>query len=333
MKTFIIAEVGVNHNGSVKIAEELIDAAVLSGADAVKFQAFSSGDMATKFAPKADYQKEIIDSDESQLDMLKKLEFTADIYENLMAYCARKGIVFLSSAFDLKSLDLLINLGLKIIKVPSGEITNLPYLKKIGGLGKKIILSTGMSYLEEVKNAIKVLVSSGTEKDKITVLHCNTEYPTPVEDVNLRAMLTIKDCFGVRVGYSDHTMGIDISLVAVALGAEVIEKHITLDHKLPGPDHSSSLNPDEFKVMVENIRKIEVALGDGIKKPSPSDKKQRDIVRKSIIANTKISKGEVFTDKNITVKRPGCGINPMKWNKVIGKVAKKEFKEDEFIEI
>ncbi len=333
MKTFIIAEAGVNHNGSIKIARKMVDVAVEAGADAVKFQTFKAENVVSRFAAKAEYQEKTTDADESQFDMIKRLELNEDAHKELIDYCRDKGIIFLSTPFDLESIDILSNLGIEIFKIPSGEITNLPYLRKIGRLKKKVILSTGMADLEEIGNAINVLTEYGTRKDDITVLHCNTEYPTPFEDVNLVAMLTIRDAFKVKIGYSDHTPGIEAPVAAVALGASVIEKHFTLDRKMEGPDHKASLDSDELKAMVRAIRNIEKAIGDGVKKPSTSELKNKPVVRKSIVAAKEIKKGETFTEDNITVKRPGTGINPMEWDRIIGKTANKDFAEDEFIEI
>lgn len=330
-KTLIIAEVGVNHNGSIKIAKKLIEAAKDCGADAVKFQTFTAEKLVRFNAEKADYQKETSGEDETQFNMIKKLELDVAAHKELIDYCTKKKILFLSSPFDLDSVDLLIKLGLEIIKIPSGEIVNLPYLEKIGKLKKSIILSTGMADLGEIKNALDVLTSSGTQKNDITVLHCNSEYPTPYEDVNLNAMSALKKEFGVKIGYSDHTLGIEVPIAAVALGAEVIEKHFTLDKNMKGPDHKASLEPSELKAMVNGIRNIEKALGDGIKKPSKSEQKNMDIVRKSIVAIKSIKKGEIFSEKNIGTKRPGTGISSIKWYEVIGKTAKKDFEIDEWI--
>jgi N,N'-diacetyllegionaminate synthase len=332
-KTFIIAEAGVNHNGSMELAKKLIDSAKSAGADAIKFQTFNSASLAAKNAPKAEYQKRFTPSEESQFEMLKKLELSKQDHLELIKYCKSKKIFFLSSPFDFQSIDLLKELNLEILKIPSGEITNLPYLKKIGSFGKKLILSTGMSSLGEVETALNILISSGTKKSDITVLHCNTQYPTPYEDVNLSAMLIIRDAFKIKVGYSDHTPGIEIPLAAVALGAEVIEKHLTLDRNMPGPDHKSSIEPDELKTMTGYIRNIEKAIGDGIKKPSKSEIGNMVIARKSIVAKKSIKKGEIFTDKNITVKRPGNGLSPMLWEEILGKKAVKNFQEDEIIKI
>jgi len=331
-KTFIIAEAGVNHNGSLELAQKMIDAAVDAGADAVKFQTFKAEKLVSKYAPKAEYQKKSTANDESQLEMVKKLELDATAHRTLIEYCKKKEIRFLSTPFDLESIDLLNELALDIFKVPSGEITNLPYLRKIGALKKKIILSTGMSDLREIEDALDVLTEAGTPLEKITVLHCNTEYPTPMQDVNLEAMQTIKSSFPeIHVGYSDHTEGIEIPVAAVAMGATVIEKHFTLDKNMEGPDHKASLEPDEFKAMILAIRNIEKALGNGIKKPSPSELKNIRIARKSIVATRDIRKGEPFTEKNLTAKRPGTGISPMRWDEVVGQRACKDYKQDDLI--
>lgn len=332
-KTLIIAEAGVNHNGSVKIAKKLIDAARDCGADAVKFQTFIAEKLVSVNAQKAAYQKETTNTDETQFQMIKELELGFKAHKELIDYCSKKGVLFFSSPFDLKSINLLVELGLETIKIPSGEITNLPYLKKIGKLKKSIIISTGMADLGEIEDALDILTSSGTEKDKITVLHCNTEYPTPYKDVNLNAMITIKKAFGVKVGYSDHTLGIEVPIAAVALGAEVIEKHFTLDKNMEGPDHKSSMEPKEFKVMVEAIRKIEKSLGNGIKRSSPSEFKNKSVARKSIVAKKPIKEGEVFTEENLATKRPGTGMSPMRWNEIIGKEAKRNFNVDEIIDL
>lgn len=330
-KVFIIAEAGVNHNGDIEIAKQLVDTAVWAGADAVKFQTFKAENLVGKDVRKAEYQIVTTGESESQFDMLKKLELTTDMHEQLMEYCKNRGIMFLSTPFDVASLNYLVRCGVDIIKIPSGEITNYPYLKQAGRTGKKIIISSGMSTLEEVKAAITVLKDNGS-KD-ITVLHCNTEYPTPYADVNLRAMLTLQDELGIAVGYSDHTTGIEIPIAAVAMGATVIEKHFTLDKNMKGPDHKASLEPNELWEMVKSVRNIELALGNGEKIPSESEKKNIKIVRKSIVAKCKIKKGDIFTEKNLTVKRPGTGINPMEWENVIGKAAKKDFYMDELIEL
>ena len=332
-KTFIIAEAGVNHNGSLELARKLIDVAVEAGADAVKFQTFKAEKIVSAYAPKAEYQKQATDTSESQLDMIRKLELDEAAHEELFTYCRSRDILFLSTPFDLDSIDLLNKLGLEIFKIASGEITNLPYLRKIGDLKKEIILSTGMADLGEIEDALDVLIKAGTARENITVLHCNTEYPTPMEDVNLRAMETLSRAFSVRVGYSDHTLGIEISIAAVSMGATIIEKHFTLDKNMTGPDHKASLEPDELKAMVMAIRNIEKALGNGIKKPSPSELKNKPIARKSLVAARDIKKSEPFTKENLTVKRPGTGISPMRWDEVIGRKASRNFNEDEIINL
>ena len=330
-KVFIIAEAGVNHNGSLDLAYKLIDVAKDAGADAVKFQTFIPEKTISKFADKANYQKETTDKNESQLKMIKKLALSFEDHKKLLEYCKSKNIKFLSSPFDLDSIDFLSELGLDTFKIPSGEIINLPYLKKIGSLNKKLIISTGMANLGEVESAIDILVKSGTKRANITILHCTTNYPCPYKEVNLKAMLTLKEAFKLPVGYSDHTLGIEVPIAAVALGAKIIEKHFTLDKKLPGPDHKASLEPAELKKMVKAIRNIEIALGDGIKKPNISEIEIMKVVRKSIVASKSIKKGEVFTKTNITVKRPGIGISPMRWDEVIGERANRDFKDDELI--
>lgn len=332
-KTYIIAEAGVNHNGDIHLAKQLVDIAVNAGADAVKFQTFKAKNIVSQFAQKADYQKETTNKEESQLQMIQKLELDINAHKELMNYCSKKGISFLSSPFDLESIQLLVNLGLEIFKIPSGEITNLPYLQRIGKFKKQVILSTGMSNLQEIEKALQILTESGTSKDKITVLQCNTEYPTPFEDVNLKAMLTIQDTFHVNVGFSDHTPGIEIPIAAVALGAKIIEKHFTIDKNMEGPDHKASLEPNELKLMIESIRNVEQALGNGIKEPSKSEIKNKDIARKSIVAKTNIKKGEILTEENIAIKRPGTGISPMNWFEVLGKKATQDFSMDELIVI
>lgn len=330
-KIFIIAEAGVNHNGDIGIAKRLVDQAVRAGADAVKFQTFKAENLVCRNAKKAEYQMETTNKEESQLEMLKKLELTRDMHEQLMDYCSQRHIMFLSTPFDLESLQFLMECNIELIKIPSGEITNYPYLKAVGETGKRVIISSGMSSLEEVKNAIKVLRDNGSKE--ITVLHCNTEYPTPYADVNLKAMLTMREELGVAVGYSDHTQGIEVPIAAAALGASVIEKHFTLDKDMEGPDHKASLEPDELAEMVKAIRNIELALGDGRKEPSESEKKNIEIVRKSIVARCDIKEGEIFTERNLTTKRPGTGISPMHWNEVLNRRAKKNFYEDEVIEV
>ncbi len=331
MSVFIIAEAGVNHNGSIEVAKKLIDVASISGADAVKFQTFTAENLVTKRVQKAKYQKGVKEKKESQYEMLKKLELDLNTHKELIKYCKKKKIIFLSSPFDHESIDLLKDLGLDIFKIPSGEITNLPYLMHLGRLNKKLILSTGMSTISEIKDALHILIKSGTNKNNITVLHANTEYPTPIEDVNLKAMLTIGNTFNVAFGYSDHTLGIEINIAAVALGASCVEKHFTLDQTLNGPDHKASLEPDEFKKMVRAIRNIEIALGNGIKKPSKSEIHNIQVIRKSIVAKTKIKIGDILNENNITIKRPGTGISPMKWEEVIGTIATKEYNKDDLL--
>ncbi|HAJ26564.1 MAG TPA: N-acetylneuraminate synthase [Syntrophus sp. (in: bacteria)] len=331
-KTFIIAEAGVNHNGSLDMALQLIDVAIAAGADAVKFQTFTAEEIIAVDAPKAGYQKETTGWDESQLEMVKKLELDETAHVRLQQHCRHKGIQFLSAPFDLESIDLLNRLGLELFKIPSGEITNLPYLRKLGALQKRLILSTGMANLGEIEAALDILAESGTPWENIVVLHCNTEYPTPFEDVNLRAMLTIRNAFpGISVGYSDHTPGIEVPVAAVAMGATVIEKHFTMDRNLPGPDHKASLEPDELKAMVQAIRNIEKALGDGLKRHSPSEVKNKAIARKSLVATQPIKTGELFSSDNITAKRPGTGISPMRWDEVLGQAAQKDYKKDDLI--
>ncbi|MFA5339653.1 MAG: N-acetylneuraminate synthase [Candidatus Omnitrophota bacterium] len=330
-KIFIIAEAGVNHNGSLKTAKRMVDAAAVAGADAVKFQTFSAESLVSRYAPKAGYQKIATGGGGSQLEMIKKLELDLDAHKELLRYCRKKKVTFISSPFDLKSIDFLAHLGLKIFKIPSGEITNPPYLRKIGKLKKRVILSTGMSDLREVRFALEVLTGSGTKLEDITVLHCTTEYPAPMKEVNLRAMLTLKNKFRVKVGYSDHTQGIEVPIAAAALGAAVIEKHFTLDKNSPGPDHRASLEPDEFRAMVKAVRNIETALGDGVKKPMPSELKNRTAARKSVVAAEDITRGDRFTVENITVKRPGNGLTPMIYDRLLGKSAKRNFKKDELV--
>ncbi|HJB24198.1 MAG TPA: N-acetylneuraminate synthase [Candidatus Jeotgalibaca pullicola] len=328
-KVFIIAEAGVNHNGDLTLAKQLIDEGVNAGVDAVKFQTFKAETLVSKNAQKADYQKNTTDWEESQFEMLKKLELDYEVYEELMTYAQERGVMFLSSAFDLESIELLIELGIELFKIPSGEITNLPYLRKIAQTGKKVVLSTGMSTLGDIEKALEVLQESGAAD--ITVLHCNTEYPTPMKDVNLKAMNSIAEAFKVSIGYSDHTLGIEIPIAAVARGAIMIEKHFTLDKSMEGPDHKASLEPKELKAMVEAIRNIEVALGDGVKRLSESEKKNIVIARKSLVAKTSISEGDIFSDKNLTIKRPGTGLSPMEWDNIIGTVSRKSYKEDEVV--
>ena len=331
MSVFIIAEAGVNHNGSLKSAKKLVDIASKAGADAIKFQTFKASNLVTKYAQKAKYQKLNSKNKETQFKMLKKLELSEEFHKKLISYCRYKKIIFLSSPFDQESIKLLKKLGLKIIKIPSGEITNLPYLRQVGKLNKKIILSTGMSNMNEIKTAIKILIKSGTQKKNITVMHANTDYPTPMEDVNLLAMLKIGKDLNVNFGYSDHTLGTEVDIAAVALGAKCIEKHFTLNKNMKGPDHKASLEPNEFTEMVRAVRNIEKALGTGIKKPSNSEIKNLTIVRKSIVAKIKIKKGEILGEHNITTKRPGGGISPMYWDEIIGTKARKDYSLDEFI--
>lgn len=330
-KVFIIAEAGVNHNGSIELAKKLIDVASESGADAVKFQTFKAEKLVSKNAQKADYQKQTTDKLESQFDMIKKLELDVNTHKELISYCKSKNIMFLSTPFDHDSIELLNNLGLEIFKIPSGEITNLPYLRHIGKLNKKVILSTGMANIGEIEDALDVLINAGTKKGSITILHANTMYPTPMEDVNLKAMVTIGNTFDLSYGYSDHTLGIEVPTAAVAIGACCIEKHFTLDKNMEGPDHKASLEPDELKSMVKAIRNIELALGSSIKKPSKSEIPNMQIVRKSIVAKTQIKKGEILTQENITIKRPGNGINPMRWDEIVGTIATKNYIEDDLI--
>jgi len=331
MKTLIIAEAGVNHNGDLNYAKQLIDAAADAGADLVKFQTFKADRLATNTAKKADYQTQTTDSTESQHAMLLRLELTEAMHHELIAHCASRNIGFLSTGFDIESVDLLVSLGQECFKIPSGEINNLPYLRHIGQFGKTVILSTGMATLGEIEAAIEVLEQTGTARTKITVLHCTTEYPTPMAEVNLRAMQSIHTAFGVAVGYSDHTQGIEVAIAAVTMGATVIEKHFTLDCNLPGPDHAASLEPQELMAMVSAIRNIELVMGDGVKKPSPSEIKNIPIVRKSIVARKPIKKGERFSEYNLMVKRPGTGISPMEWDKVLKKNAKSDFFIDDLI--
>ncbi|MCG3701779.1 N-acetylneuraminate synthase [Aliarcobacter butzleri] len=330
-KVFIIAEAGVNHNGSIELAKKLIDVASESGVDAVKFQTFKAENLVSKNAQKAEYQKQTTDKNESQFDMIKKLELDVDTHKELMRYCKTKNIMFLSTPFDHDSIDLLSNLGLEIFKIPSGEITNLPYLRHIGRLNKKVILSTGMADIGEIEDALDVLIAAGTKKENITVLHANTMYPTPMEDVNLKAMVTIGNTFDIAFGYSDHTLGIEVDIAAVAMGACCIEKHFTLDKTMEGPDHKASLEPDELKAMVKAIRNIELALGSCVKKPSKSEIPNMKIGRKSIVAKIDIKKGEILSENNIAIKRPGNGISPMRWDEIIGTIATKDYKEDDLI--
>ena len=331
MSILIIAEAGVNHNGSLQIAKAMVDQAKDAGADCIKFQTFKAKNLVSKFARKADYQRQQTNLDENQLEMLARLELSYDSFAELNEYCNTKEIEFLSTGFDLESIDFLQGLGMKRWKIPSGEITNLPYLIKIAKLHQSVLLSTGMSTIEEIETAVRVLRENGS--GEITVLHCTTEYPAPYEDVNLLAMGTIADGLNVKVGYSDHTEGIIIPIAAAAMGATVIEKHFTLDRSMEGPDHKASLEPDELKQFVNAIRNIELAMGNGDKKPANSERKNIEIARKSIVASRFIKKGEAFTEQNLTTKRPANGITPMKWYDVIGNTASRDFEEDELIEL
>jgi len=332
MKTLIIAEAGVNHNGDIKIAKKLIDIAANAGADLVKFQTFSADRLVTHGAAKADYQIIATNSMESQHDMLRKLELTESMHHELIAHCASKNIGFFSTGFDIGSLNLLVGLGQELFKIPSGEITNLPYLRHIGKLNKTVILSTGMSNMDEIEAAINVLEEFGTHRSKITVLHCTTAYPVPMSDVNLRAMQSIQNKFKVAVGYSDHTLGIEVPIAAVTLGATIIEKHFTTDRSLPGPDHKASLEPAELTAMIDGIRNIEKALGDGVKRLMPSEITNLPIARKSIVASRPIEAGKTFAEHDLTAKRPGTGVSPMQWNELIGRKANRDYLEDELID-
>lgn len=332
-RTLIIAEAGVNHNGSIEVAKQLIDAAAGAGVDYVKFQTFSADRLVSKEATMAEYQQNNMHKTSTQYEMLKKLELSPEQHKILIDYCAAKGVRFFSTAFDLESIDFLGSLHLGLWKVPSGEITNYPYLKRIANYHEPVILSTGMSVYEEISDAVNLLIDNGISRDMITLLHCNTEYPTPMEDVNLYAMQYLKDKFNIRTGYSDHTEGIEVPVAAVALGASVIEKHFTLNRLMEGPDHKASLEPNELKAMVASVRNIERALGVYDKQVTRSEEKNIRIARKSIVAARKIEKGEQFTEQNLTVKRPGNGLSPMKWPEVIGKIAAKEYMPDDLIEL
>lgn len=333
MKVLIIAEAGVNHNGDINMAKKLIDVAAEAGADLVKFQTFNADRLVTESASKAEYQKLSGDGNESQRTMLRNLELTEAMHHELIAHCALRGIGFFSTGFDIESIDMLVSFGQELFKIPSGEITNLPHLRHIGKLGKEVILSTGMSSMDEIESAIKALEESGTPRVRITVLHCTTAYPAPMPDINLHAMQSIRTKFGVNVGYSDHTLGIEISLAAVALGATVIEKHFTLDRTLPGPDHKASLEPRELKSMIEGIRNIEVALGDGVKRIMPSELQNISIGRKTIVAKCSIKTGDFFTSSNLSTKRAGEGLSPMEWDKVVGTKATQDYSPDQVIRI
>ena len=330
-KTLVIAEAGVNHNGDINLAHRLIDAAVEVGADIIKFQTFNSLLMSTAKAEKASYQISDEYADESQQQMLSKLELSHKDHYSLIKHCKDVNIEFLSTAFDEKSIDLLSNLRLKRTKIPSGEITNLPYLRKLCSLKKPVILSTGMANLEEVKLALDIIKSEEINSDEITVLHCSTEYPANIKTVNLKAIETLTNTFNVDVGYSDHTSGIEIAIAAAALGAKIIEKHITLDREMIGPDHKASTEPDLFKQMIDSIRNVDLALGNGIKLPSDKELENRKIVRKSIVASCNIKKGEIFTSNNLIIKRPGTGISPMKWDLILGEKSKYNFQKDDLI--
>jgi N,N'-diacetyllegionaminate synthase len=332
-KTLIIAEAGVNHNGELGLAYELIDAAADAGADYVKFQTFVAARQVTLAANKAEYQKVTTGSAESQFDMLSKLELTEAMHRQLIAHCAKRNIRFLSTAFDIQSVDLLIRLGQEIFKIPSGEITNLPYLRHVGSHAATVILSTGMSDLSEITAAIEVLELAGTKRSNITALHCTTAYPTPLIEVNLSAMKTLAAELHIAVGYSDHTLGIEVPVAAVAMGAQIIEKHFTLNRNSPGPDHKASLEPSELKAMVCAIRNIEMALGDGVKRMTESEIQNMPMARKSIVASQSINSGEIFTVQNLTVKRPGTGVSPMLWDQLIGTKAKKNYLADELIQL
>lgn len=334
MKTLIIAEAGVNHNGAMDVARKLIEAAAEAGVDCVKFQTFKAENLVSKSAQKAEYQKRNMgDGDDSQFAMLKALELSPDQHFELIEYCEKKNVKFFSTAFDLDSIDFLDSLNMPMWKIPSGEITNFPYLRAIGRTKKPVILSTGMANMSEIEAAIDVLVRFGTTRGEITLLHCTTEYPAPKNEINLRAMETMRSYFGLPVGYSDHTQGIEIPVAAVAMGACVIEKHFTLDRNMNGPDHKASLEPNELKTMVEQIRNVEKAIGSGAKEPAKSEIPNIMIARKSIVAARNIAKGEIFNDENITAKRPGGGISPMDWEAVMGTKAKRDFEIDEPIEL
>lgn len=332
MSVLIIAEAGVNHNGSMQIAKQLVDAAVDAGVDIIKFQTFKAEKLVSKAAKQAEYQKKNIgNGNDSQYEMLKKLELSKENHIELIAYCKEKGIRFWSTAFDFESMDYLYSLELGLWKIPSGEITNYPYLRKIASYGEDIIMSTGMCEEQDIRSAIDVLTKFGIKKEQITLLHCNTQYPTPYQDVNLKAMTTIKETFGVKIGYSDHTQGIEVPIAAVALGATIIEKHFTIDRGLPGPDHKASLEPTELKAMVTAIRHIEQALGDGVKKVSDSERANISVARKSIVAACPIRKGDLLTEVNLTVKRPGTGLSPMVWEEVLGTRAVKDYEKEDLI--
>ncbi len=328
---FIIAEAGVNHNGSLKLAKKLVDIAADAGVDAVKFQTFKTNLLLTPDTPKAAYQKDQTNSGQSQFEMLKKLELDEAAHEELISYSQKKGLIFMSTPFDHESIDLLDRLGLEIFKIGSGDLTNIPYLRHIGRLKKQVILSTGMSNMDEIGRALDTLISSGTPKENIILLHANTAYPTAFEDVNLLAMKTLEEKFQTKIGYSDHTPGIEIPVAATTLGASVIEKHFTINRNMEGPDHKASLEPSELKKMVRSIRNVEMAMGDGVKTPTDSEMKNIIAARKSIVAGMDIARGEIFTERNLSVKRPGNGVSPLLWDDVIGSRAKKDYKKDDLI--
>jgi N,N'-diacetyllegionaminate synthase len=328
---FVIAEAGVNHNGSIEMALELVDAAAATGADAVKFQSFRAELLAAPDAPRAAYQQEATGNAGGQLEMLRALELSADDHRRIAAHCRRRGIEFLSSPFDAASVELLATLGLERLKVPSGELVDVPYLRRVAALGLPLIVSTGMATLSEVGAALGVLQAAGCPRERVTVLHCSTEYPTPPADVNLRAMITLRDALGVAVGYSDHTEGTTVAVAATALGAVVIEKHLTLDRSLPGPDHRASLEPGAFGDMVRAVRVVESALGDGVKRPSAGELENMAAARKSIVAARAIAAGETLSADNLAVKRPGTGMTPLRWDDVVGLVASRDYKTDDLI--
>lgn len=330
-KTLIIAEAGVNHNGNLDLAKQLIQSAAKAGADLVKFQTFTADRQVTKTASKATYQFQTTDKKQSQHEMLRQLELTREMHKELIQHCSEHGIGFLSTGFDIESIDLLVDLGQTLFKIPSGEITNLPYLRHIGQLKKPIIVSTGMATLGDIESALNALEQAGTPREFVTLLHCTTEYPTPMVEVNLRAMQTLRHAFGVKVGYSDHTPGIEVATAAVAMGATVIEKHFTMDRRMPGPDHLASLEPHELEAMVRAIRNIEIALGDGIKALTASEYRNVSVMRKSLVASRSIKAGELFSGENMTAKRPGTGISPMRWDEVLGRTAIRDFAVDELL--
>jgi N,N'-diacetyllegionaminate synthase len=332
-KVFIIAEAGVNHNGNLDMALELLDHAAAAGCDAIKFQAFSADELVSRSAPKAPYQVSSTGNSESQYEMLKRLEMPVEHFRLINKACDRKAILFLATGFSRQSVDMLHTLGMTTFKIPSGEITNMPYLQHVGGYEGTVILSTGMANMEEIGDALNVLERAGTPKQNITVLHCTTEYPAPFDEINLTAMLSIKDHFGVKVGYSDHSRGIEVSLAAVAMGASIIEKHFTLDKSLPGPDHIASIDPGELLNLVTGIRHVEQALGDGIKRATLSERRNIDIARRSLVASGDIREGEVFSENNLAAKRPGGGVSPMKYYEVLGTRAARDYKKDQMIEL